>query len=114
MERLVLMAPVIVDQSKPGVPFGATIMVRLRPDIFIPVTEDADGVFYQAESGYRTIRGNALVPGGLYVSKFRPQKVWVYVGDAQMGSKFGMQKDNLPLPARVLHHFRTGKAERKK
>lgn len=114
VERLVLKAPILADRSQPGLPFASTIMVRIPPDIFIPVAEDKEGVFYQAESGFRKIRGNYIVPGGLYVSKLRDKEIWLYQGDAQVGSKFGVDKDTLPLPARLLRHLRVGKAERKR
>ena len=38
--RLVLLAPIMINRSKPGVAFAATMMVRVLPGTFIPVTED--------------------------------------------------------------------------
>ena len=111
MSRLVLLAPIVINRSQPGIPFAATMMVRVLPGTFIPVTEDEGGIFYQAVNGYRTIRGNRQIGGGLYVSKSRPGAIWAYVGDAQMESKFGVEKDRLPLPADALHNLRTGKLE---
>jgi hypothetical protein len=112
VERLVLLTPIVVNRSKPGVAFAVTMMVRIVPGTFIPVTEDADGIFYQAVNGYTTIRGNRPTGGGLYLSKSRPGVIWAYVGDARMGSKIGVDKDTQPLPADALHNLRTGKAER--
>jgi hypothetical protein len=111
LDRLVLLAPIIIDRSKPGVPFLATMMVRVLPGTFIPVTEDSEGIFYQGVNGCLTIRGNKPIGGGFYVSKSRPGVIWAYIGDAQIRSKFGVEKDRLPLPADALHNLRTGKAE---
>ena len=113
MERLVLMAPIVVNRSKPGVVFAATMMVRILPGTFIPVTEDERGIYYQAVNGYRSIRANRQVDGGLYVSKIQPGLIWAYEGNAQMNSKSGVEKDHLPLPAAALHNLHTGKAERR-
>ncbi len=88
-------------------------MVRMTPGTFIPVSEDAEGIYYQAVNGFLGIRGNSAIGGGLYVSKSRPGLIWVYVGDAQMNSKVGMQKDTLPLPASALRSLHVGKAERR-
>ena len=72
IERFVLLAPIHIDRSLPNVPFASTIMVRVTPGTFIPVTEDAEGIYYQAVNGFRTIRGNGRVGGGFFVSKTRP------------------------------------------
>jgi hypothetical protein len=114
IERFVLLKPLGIDRSKPGVPFRSTIMVIMSPGTFIPVTEDADGIFYQAVNGFLQIRGNNRIDGGVYVSKSRPGIIWAYVGDAGMNSKFGIDKDTLPLPASMLRHLNIGKTERKK
>jgi hypothetical protein len=113
IERLVLLAPIVIDRHKRGVglPFSAFMMVRVLPGTFIPVTEDEGGIFYQAVNGYRTIRGNRRIGGGLYVSKSQPDAIWAYVGDARTKSKFGVEKDRLPLPPDALHNLRTGKPE---
>jgi hypothetical protein len=89
----------------------ATLMVRVMPGTFIPVTEDEGGIYYQAVNGYLTIRGNRRIGGGLYMSKSRPGVIWAYVGDAQMNAKVGVEKDRLPLPADSLHNLRTAKPE---
>jgi hypothetical protein len=84
------------------------------PGTFIPVTEDAGGIFYQAVNDFVQIRGNDRIAGGVYVSKSQPGMIWVYTGDAGMGSKSGIQKDTLPLPASALRNLHVGKAEGKK
>ena len=114
IERFVLLKPLSVDRSKPGVPFRSTIMVIMSPGTFIPVTEDAGGIFYQAVNGFLEIRGNKRTSGGVYVSKSRQGIIWVYVGHAGMGDKFGIDKDTLPLPASMVRHLNIGKTERKK
>ncbi|MFN2507834.1 MAG: hypothetical protein ABR589_03580 [Chthoniobacterales bacterium] len=72
IERLVLLTPIVVDRSKPGVPFANTIMVRIVPGTFIPVSDDPEGIYYQAVNGFLSIRSNNVIDGGLYVSKSRP------------------------------------------
>lgn len=114
IERFVLLAPIVVNRSKPGLPFRIVMMVRMLPGTFIPVTEDADGIFYQAVNGFLRIRGNNRIEGGVYVSKSRQGVIWAYVGNAGMSSKFGVEKDRLPLPASALHSLHVGKTERRK
>jgi hypothetical protein len=113
IERFVLLAPIVIDRSKPGVRFTDIIMVRMVPGTFIPVSEDAEGIFYQAVNNFVQIRGNNPIGGGVYVSKSRPGRISVYVGDARMGSKWGVQKDTLPLPTSALRNLHVGKADRK-
>lgn len=112
IERFVLLSPIVVNRSKPNVRFFDTIMVRMVPGTFIPVTEDAGGIFYQAANDFMKIRGNYPVSGGIYVSKSRPGVIWVYVGDARMGG--GVEKDTQPLPASALRSLHVAKAEGKK
>ncbi len=109
--RFVLLAPIVVNRAQPGIPFAATMMVRMLPGTFIPVTEDAQGIFYQAVNSFRFIRGNKEVGGGIYVSKSQPGIIWVYIGNAQMNSKYGVLKDRLPLPASALRSLHVGKPE---
>jgi hypothetical protein len=45
------------------------MMVRMMPGTFIPVTEDAGGIFYQAVNEFLRIRGNNRIDGGVYESK---------------------------------------------
>jgi hypothetical protein len=112
IERFVLLAPIVVNRSKPNVRFADTIMVRMVPGTFIPVTEDAGGIFYQAVNDFVKIRGNYPVSGGVYVSKSQAGKISVYVGDARMGGP--VEKDTLPLPASALRSLHVAKAEGKK
>lgn len=37
------------------------MMVRITPGTFIPVAEDAEGIYYQAVNGFRGIRGNSAI-----------------------------------------------------
>jgi hypothetical protein len=115
IERFVLLAPIVINRSKSGsgLPFAAFMMVEVPRGTFIPVSQDAEGIFYQAVNGFLRIRGNDTIGGGFYVSKLRPGEIWVYVGDAQMRSKRGVDKDRLPLPVSALHSLRVGKPERK-
>lgn len=64
----------------------------IEPGIFVPVSQDDKGIYYQAVNGYRTIRGNARIAGGLYVSKARSGAIWAYGGVAKNGSNAGVEK----------------------
>ena len=85
--RFVLMERVKVDRSGPGMRYNDLadlIVCELLPGQFVPVSQDADGVYYQASNGIlRLIKSGSVVHGGLYVSKTRPDKVLVYEGDAR-------------------------------
>jgi hypothetical protein len=114
IECFILLAPIVVDRSKAGVRFADIIMVRMVPGTFVPVSEDAGGIFYQAVNGFLEIRGSNKIGGGVYVSKSQPGMIWVYVGNAGMSSKRGVEKDRLPLPASALRSLHVGKAAPKK
>jgi hypothetical protein len=58
-------------------------MVELPPGFFVPVSEDAEGVFYQSVKGVRPLRRYQPVGGGLYVGK-ADGKIWVFVGNAKL------------------------------
>ena len=108
-----MLAPIVVNRSHPGLPFEATLMVRINPGTFIPVTEDAEGVFYQSVNEFRRVRGDRPVNGGLYVSKLQQGRIWVFIGNAKMNSAEGVVKDRLPLPASALRSLKVGKTERR-
>jgi hypothetical protein len=61
--------------------------LRASPsDIFIPVSQTKEGVFYHALTGITTHSwdyGRQVVPGGLYVSKTKPNAIFIYFGDAR-------------------------------
>ena len=110
---LVLGGPIIIDRSRPGVPFMATIMVEIPPGLFVPVSEDAEGVFYQSVKGVRPLRRYQPTGGGLYVGK-ADGKIWVFVGNAKLNAKSTIYKDTQPLPPSSLKTLYIGKVEGKK
>jgi hypothetical protein len=80
--ELVLTTPIHVGRQHRGM----LIMPELTifPNRFVPVREDAEGVYYQAVATFQpeTVHGSGST-GGLYLSKAHPEKVWAYVGDAR-------------------------------
>ena len=52
----------------------------IRPNRFVPVSEDPDFVYYQAQGGFTE---GTSGQGGLRVSKTYPDKVYAYFGDAR-------------------------------
>ncbi|HEY2799935.1 MAG TPA: hypothetical protein VGI85_05030 [Chthoniobacterales bacterium] len=73
----------------------------ILPGQFIPVSEDARGIYFQATNGFRVFAGNReplLVPGGLYVSKRKPDEIFRYFGSAEKSAN-GVDIDSIPLRA---------------
>jgi hypothetical protein len=110
---LILGGPITVNRSQPGIPFFATVMVELPPGFFVPVSQDAEGVFYQSVKGVRPLRRYQPAGGGLYVGK-ADGKIWVFVGNAKLNSKTNIFKDSQPLPPSALRALYIGKVDRKK
>ena len=76
-----LVAPVHVGQDlPPGLP--TTITYDIRPNRFTPVSEDADGIYYQGAGKFQNMVSNATL-GGLYVTKKPPIEIFAYTGDAR-------------------------------
>ncbi len=103
--RFFLTSPVKINRSHDGVAYRATLMVELSPGEFVPVAEDADGVFYQARNGVHNLRPYSLNNGGIYVSKSSPQRMWVYVGSARVGAKASVEKDKMYLEPGLVRSF---------
>lgn len=71
----------------------------ILPGQFIPVSQDARGFYFQATSGLRPFIGNGeAVPGGLYLSKKKPDEIFRYFGNAR-SNRGGMDIDSIPLGA---------------
>jgi hypothetical protein len=85
--RFVLLERLKVDRSGPGMTYSDLadrISCVVLAGQFIPVSEDAQGVYYQGSNGIkRLIKPTNVVDGGIYVSKTRPDGVFVYEGDAR-------------------------------
>ena len=77
VKELVLTAPVNMGTPlPPGLP---TVRIfTIKPNRFLPVSEDPSDVFYQAEGSFAEGSGE---PGGLRVSKVYPDKVCAYWGN---------------------------------
>ena len=88
--------------------------IRGLPEaVFVPVSEDKEGVFYHSIAGVWRGRYDGwpqtwqLVPGGLYVSKTKPNVIFGYFGDAR---KPGWVLTPMPYPLKpeVLEKLRVG------
>ncbi|HSH39610.1 MAG TPA: hypothetical protein VK993_12575 [Chthoniobacterales bacterium] len=113
--RFVLMERVKVDRSGPGMRYNDLadlIVCELLPGQFVPVSQDADGVYYQASNGIRRlVRPNSVVHGGLYVNKTRPEKVLVYEGDARHHDA-ALKRDTINLARSQLAKLKVGQPAR--
>ena len=85
--------------------------VRVSPNnLFIPVSQTKEGVFYHALNGvwqfdYRY--GKRWVPGGLYVSKTKPNAIFIYFGDARKPG-WDLRPMLSPLPMKEQERLRIG------
>jgi hypothetical protein len=107
IKAFVLMSGLTVDRSKNGAKYGDFLGVILSPGKFVPVSEDAEGVFYQATHGIHNITSYYLTHGGIYVSKLSPNRIWAFKGDARIGAKSGVDKDTMPISSDERRKFRT-------
>lgn len=79
-------------------------------NVFTPVSQDKNGVFYHAMIGVMTFDynyGRRVVPGGLYVSKTKPNTIFIYFGDARKPG-WVLNPSRNPLPMKVLERLRIG------
>ena len=79
-------------------------------NLFIPVSQDKNGVFYHALIGiveYDFHYGDLVVPGGIYVSKTVPNRIFIYFGDARKPG-WVLRPVAEPLPQKVLEKLRIG------
>lgn len=87
--------------------------LRAKPgNVFSPVSQDKNGVFYHAMIGVYTFDynyGRRVVPGGLYVSKTKPNTIFIYFGDARKPG-WVLNPSLKPLPMKVLEKLRVGHA----
>jgi hypothetical protein len=80
--ELLLLAPVAVGEKLPG-GLPTTITFRMLPNRFVPVTEDGDGIYFEAVGRLSAAPGSWGGAGGLYLSKSRPDVVFAYLGNAR-------------------------------
>lgn len=106
--QFVLLEPVNVKPSH----FSTDILHALPNGIFLPVSEDRDGVYYQAVNGVTIGRINPPyeqqdVAGGIYVSKTKPGLAYGYLGDARQ-PKEELTSMTTRLPKAALEKLRIG------
>jgi len=107
--QFVLLKDVLVDQGREPSSFMRMSVIRAIPkNLFVPVSEDKEGVFYHAQNGLLEkdwdSAGN-FVPGGLYVSKTKPGVIFGYFGDARK-SGWILRLTEWPLTTDVLQHLK--------
>ena len=90
---LVLTAAIHLGRQHPGMPIMPEMTVL--PNRFMPVREDAEGIYYQAVAQF--MPGDASNTGGLYLNKKNPEKVWAYVGDGRGANFTGGSSKNVGL-----------------
>ena len=118
--RFILMERVKVDRSGPVMRSGDLahmIGCHLVPGQFVPVSQDADGVYYQASNGIQRysrhvlLKSGSVVHGGLYVSKTRPDNVLIYEGDARHQDA-ALKFDTISLSHSQLAKLKVGRPAR--
>lgn len=89
IEQFVVLQPV---DFTPTDHFSTDPVHAFPKGIFLPVSEDADGVFYHAVNGVIVGRPNPpyeheLQTGGVYFSKTKPGLAYAYLGDGRKPSE---------------------------
>ena len=78
---------------------------------FVPVSEDRDGVFFQATNGLsqpQSVTAKPVFrPGGLYIKKTEPDGMYWYFGDAR--GKSWVDKSPRALPPETQKKFLTAR-----
>lgn len=88
----------------------------ILPGQFIPVSEDPGGIYFQGTSGLRVFAGNRgpqPVPGGLYVIKTNPDKIYRYFGNAADLAD-PVEVDSIPLKMNSVRQLKVARAAGKK
>jgi hypothetical protein len=102
---------VIFEHPSKRAPDNSRLNLRASPsNLFIPVSQDKNGVFYHALIGiweYDRDYGRLVVPGGLYLSKTKPNTIFIYFGDARKPG-WVLRPSICPLPMEVLERLRIG------
>jgi|ERR1043166_6495917 hypothetical protein len=101
---------------------GLDGVVALQGGVLIPVSEDRDGIYYQAPNGVWVLDKNRfsllplpgiLFPGGLFFSKTKPDDVYAYTGDARKHNQY-LDRDRRSLSPRALAALKIGRVAGKK
>jgi hypothetical protein len=110
--RLILLQPIYHSSSSSDWSFQwKTLLSVIPPGQFGPISEDRDGVFFQAPNGLgqpQSITAKTVFyPGGLYVSKKQPNAIYWYFGNARGQSWVDVSPR--PLPVEDQKKFLTGR-----
>jgi hypothetical protein len=114
IERFVLLQTVHI--AHPNMRRADAMEYWMLPSVFVPVSEDSEGVYYQATSGFRIYRGTMgqrVVPGGLYVSKTRSDRILPYVGNAKE-LRESLRVDTFQLLLDARQKLKVARAERER
>ncbi len=113
--RFVVLEPIRINRAAPGLTnrdMMDRLVGQLLPGQFVPVSEDANGVYYQASRGFQTVGHTSSQPAGLYVSKTRAQTMFAYVGEArEPGAE--LQLDSQRLSGADMAKLKIGKVAAK-
>ena len=98
--RFVLLEPIRINRALAALT-NADRMDRLigqiLPGQLVPVSEDADLVYFQATRGFQREGHTASQPGGLCVSKTRANTIFVYAGEARdLSETLEVERQRLP------------------
>ncbi len=98
--RFVLLEPVRINRALAALT-NADRMGRLigqvLPGQLVPVSEDADCVYFQSTRGFQREGHTASQPGGLCVSKTRANTIFVYAGEARdLSAILEIERQRLP------------------
>lgn len=111
IEQFVVLQPV---DFTPADHFSTDPVQGFPKGLFLPVSEDAEGVFYHAVNGVITGRPyppyeHEVATGGVYFSKTKPGVAHTYLGDARQRSA-QLRHASEPLRKEVLQKFLVARA----
>ncbi|MFN2509567.1 MAG: hypothetical protein ABR589_12445 [Chthoniobacterales bacterium] len=114
IERFLLLQSIDIDRTGPGMmktDEADRMRCRVLPGHFIPVSEDAAGVYYQAANGVQRVGERFASNGGLLVSKKKEGVIFVYVGDAREPRE-ALFRDFYKLSRAEVAKLKVGRSER--
>lgn len=112
--RFVLAGRIDINRAAPGLTnldMLDRVQCRILPGQFVPVSEDAKGVYYQAANGVQRLGSTTTTPGGLYVSKTRAERIYAYLGDAR-AQNADLLVDIQPIATNDLRKLQVGRPAR--